>query len=306
MTSQKAPKRVNKEMIESASVTAMMRAIMASSELNKINPDYLAENFITGDWKNFLQSPLESFEILEKRIPGAINYIQIRTKYFDRSLERWLKKYKNSQVVIIGAGFDSRAIRFKNLSGDGTVFYELDLEAMLEYKDDILTKIKHPRNFKTNIYVPINLHTDDISKLLINNGFDKDKDTIFLLEGISFFIEPKQIKKLLFSLKNLVNENISITLDYAFQDYIEGDIKYLGAKETKDELKKLGEPHLFGLNFENVYKFADSFNFIPVDNFTSKMLETKFLSDKYGNNLLGYSSGFFGLVEFQDITKFNT
>jgi hypothetical protein len=98
---------------------------------------------------------------------------------------------------------------------------------------------------------------------------------------------------------------MSITLDYAFQDYVEGDIKYLGAKETKDELKKLGEPHLFGLNFENVYSFADDFNFIPVDNFTSKMLETKFLSDKYGNNLLGYSSGFFGLVEFQNIIKSN-
>lgn len=305
MIPQKAPKRVNQEMIESASITAMMRAIMASSELNKVNPDYLAENFIAGDWKNFLQSPLESFKVLEKRIPGAINYIQIRTKYFDRSLERWLKKYNNSQVVIIGAGFDSRAIRFRDLSGNGTVFYELDLEAMLEYKDDILTQIKHPRNSKTNIYVPINLHTDDISKSLIDNGFDKDKNTIFLLEGISFFIEPRQIKKLLFSLKTLVNRNISITLDYAFQDYIEGNIKYLGAKETKDELKKLGEPHLFGLNFEDVYGFADDFNFVPVDNFTSKMLETKFLSDKYGNNLFGYASSFFGLVEFQYIIKSN-
>jgi len=300
MTSQKAPKRVNNEMIESASITAMMRAIMASSELNKINPDYLAENFITGDWKNFLQSPLESFKILEKRIPGAVNYIQIRTKYFDRSLERWLKKYNNSQVVIIGAGFDSRAIRFKELAGDGTVFYELDLKAMLEYKDNILTQINHPRNSKENIYVPINLHTDDISTSLINNKFDKNKNTIFLLEGISFFIEPKQIKKLLFSLKNLVNGNISITLDYAFQDYIEGNIEYLGAKETKDELKKLGEPHLFGLNFEDVYVFADEFNFIPIDNFTSKMLETKFLLDNHDNSLSQHASGFFGLVELQN------
>ena len=49
-----APKRTESDFIQSASVTAMMRALL--SEKNEFqNPDYLAKYFVSHPWSEFLK-----------------------------------------------------------------------------------------------------------------------------------------------------------------------------------------------------------------------------------------------------------
>ena len=92
-----APKRTESDFIQSASVTAMMRALL--SEKNEFqNPDYLAKYFVSHPWSEFLKDREKSIENLEERVPGCIYYHLVRTKKFDQLCLKWLKENKNGQI----------------------------------------------------------------------------------------------------------------------------------------------------------------------------------------------------------------
>jgi len=61
---------------------------------------------------------------LQKKVPGTYEYLLARTKYFDDIFKKGLDE-NISQMIILGAGYDTRSLRFKNLIQDTRIF-ELD------------------------------------------------------------------------------------------------------------------------------------------------------------------------------------
>ncbi|ELF7043040.1 hypothetical protein RA531_005214, partial [Salmonella enterica] len=72
---------------------------------------------------------------------------------------------------------------------------------------------------------------------------------------------------------------------YAYRDYIEGDLNFYGAKELYDVLVEIGEPHFFGLNYEESSFFFKNLGYITKENLSAMMLESKYLRDNYGNSV---------------------
>jgi len=288
--------RNDDDFIESASVTAMMRAILHKKENKLKNPDYLAQYFVNDKWRSFLDDPDTSVDVLEKRIPGGVYYVFIRTKYFDDSLSNWIKKFPSSQVVLLGAGFDSRALRFE-AQAKSVDFFEVDLKAMLEYKKGVIElNSLQTKNEKHIKYVPTNFQKDDLFSNLLDKGFDRRKPTYFLCEGLSFFLDKEIIDDLFLKIEANTYEKTQVVLDYAFLDYIEGDLSYYGAKETNNELKAISEPHVFGINYEDIVTYFGRKGFKTEKNYTSGMLDSYYLGNKYGD-VLAKSTSFFGLTE---------
>jgi hypothetical protein len=62
---------------------------------------------------------------LERGLPGAFGYFNARTQYFDEVLLQEVGAGLQ-QVVILGAGFDSRSIRFEGAL-QGPQVFEVDL-----------------------------------------------------------------------------------------------------------------------------------------------------------------------------------
>ena len=293
----RAPERKESDVIQSASITAMMRSVLASESGKLKNPDYLATHFVNDEWRNYLQDPKKSFEMLNHRIPGGVIYMLIRTKYFDDSLRKWLKKNPDSQIVLMGSGFDTRSLRFDNSLSEASTFFELDLKRMLEHKKQIINNNNLNSNNIDIRYLPINFHEEDSIDVLLENGLNPNKPTYFLLESISFFLEEKTIINLLSKINESMQSETLIALDYVFRDYVEGNLSYYGAKETHAELQDLGEPHLFGLNYNEVEAFFNNVGYEVKNNYTSKMLEFGYLANQDGSNSLGSISTFFGLTE---------
>lgn len=288
--------RNDNDIIQSASITAMMRAVLNTDEERMKNPDYLARYFVHENWKPFLHDPNSSIDVLEKRIPGGVYYVYIRTKYFDNSLMNWIKKYPTSQVVLLGAGFDSRALRFGDSARDIN-FFEVDLKAMLDYKKEVIASHSLQENLSNSIkYVPTNFQKDDLFLNLAKKGFDHQKPTYFLCEGLSFFLDKKIIDGLFIDIESNTNANTQVALDYAFQDYIEGNLSYYGAKETNNELKAINEPHVFGINYEDIESYFGEMGFEIEKNYTAGMLDSYYFGNKYGD-ISAKSTSFFGLTE---------
>ena len=136
-----APIRRDDEMIGSASVTALMRYLLSNESGLAKNPDNLGKYFVSGKWKDYLNDPKSSIKEFQKKLPGCIYYHLIRTKFFDNAVNEWCESVKDSQIIILGSGFDSRSIRFeKMLKQNNVTVFEVDLPAMLAHKKEIIKK----------------------------------------------------------------------------------------------------------------------------------------------------------------------
>jgi len=113
-----------------AESTAAMRAIAAREPDEKIrNPDYMAEKFVSPEfWSNSYGLDFDNAtRYIETYQQRYYRTITARTKHIDALLQHHVAQGV-TQVVIMGAGYDSRAYRFQNLS-PGLKFFEVDLPA---------------------------------------------------------------------------------------------------------------------------------------------------------------------------------
>jgi methyltransferase (TIGR00027 family) len=288
--------RSDNDIVESASVTALMRYLLSNKEGRGQNPDNLGNMFVNGKWRKYLESPEDSIKELEKKLPGTIFYHLIRTKHFDKSLLRWIDKNPNSQVVIVGAGYDTRAIRFEKKIIDTNVdVYEVDLPALLEYKNKTITSNlqKYVNRVKLT---PCNFQTGSLLDALKSNGFNTDKPTYFLCEGITYFLTEQCITNIFESIKSNMRSSVQIVFDYDFKDFVGGNVSFYGAPELYRLTNDIGEPHLFGLNYDDVDDFCTSLGFKVKSNYTSFMLESLYLRDGMGISI-GRPHGFIGITE---------
>lgn len=130
-------------------------------------------------------------------------YVNVRTRFFDD----FLTSNVSSQVVILGAGMDTRAFR---LNWElGTKVFELDYPEIFDFKSQILKDIPT----KCSRYrVPVDL-TKFWSEELLVQGYDKTKSSIWLLEGLLYFLSESEVHALLKTIHNLTAINSYLGLD---------------------------------------------------------------------------------------------
>jgi len=128
-----AKKSVEKKHSETARFAALHRAISNKEFKNeKFGPDFLAEYFLPSHFRFFIRFKKIRKNIkkkLNKLLPGLHEYMIARTAFFDKLFINALNK-KIPQIVLLGAGYDSRAYRFSNLNRV-TKIIELDIVTIM-------------------------------------------------------------------------------------------------------------------------------------------------------------------------------
>src|SRR5262249_8034114 len=108
--------------------------------------------------------------------PTMSEMVKIRTKYFDDVLELQMSSGCR-QVVLLGAGLDTRAIR---KSAPDVTYFEVDDRATLSLKEGCL----EARGIYANArFIAGNYVTDGLIELLGRHGFDPDLPTYIIWEG---------------------------------------------------------------------------------------------------------------------------
>lgn len=276
MTNTSVPKRTENDFIQSAGATALMRSLLSFKKGILNNPDHIARYFVPEQWECFFSNPDIGIKDVENILPGGIYYHLARTKYIDNILLSWLETHSNGQVLNMASGLDSRSIRF-NKELDDTKIYELDLKAMHDYKNKVIESIEGINNNTNVSSIPVNFHVDSLVEKYNQYNIDKDKNTLIILEGITYFLEKETNSKILNSFKDYFNGNVNIVFDYAYHDYIDGYHGYYGAHELYRELIKINEPHVFGIDNSKVDVFLSTYGFKLIENCTSKELENRYL-----------------------------
>ena len=231
-----------------AEITAAQRAVAAMHPDEKIrNPDYLAEKFVSEDFwyyyhysRDFKTSMLlvKSFRL------GAYYYVNARTKHIDKLLQKAAENGA-TQVVVLGAGFDSRAYRFEK-DYPKVTFFEVDHPVTSAYKQKLVKKIigRTPSNV---VFVRIDFNTQNIADALTKAGYDSKQITFFIWEGVTFYITEAAVDQTLKFIATQSRPGSAVVFDYIPKAAIRGnDTKYQRIRRMSFRMKLAGEPLLSG------------------------------------------------------------
>ena len=237
------------EMSLAAEMSAAQRAVAAMHPDKKIrNPDYLAEKFVSEDFWHYYHYSRDfgnSMKFVKTFRVGFYYYDNARTMHIDKIFQDAAKNGLE-QVVILGAGFDSRAYRFGDML-PGVRFFELDHPPTAGQKQKTIQDIfgKVPAHVT---FVPIDFKTWNIGDALFNAGYDPHKNTCFIWAGVSMYLTKEAVDQTLLFIADRSAPGSTVIFDYILETAIKKDSqKYPGARRYAFRMALAGEPILSGL-----------------------------------------------------------
>lgn len=185
-----------------------------------------------------------------------------RTRYIDDLLVRRIAEGAE-QVVILGAGFDTRAYRFAN-SASNVRFYELDHPATQERKRNALRKVKL-REPSTLTFVPVDFGKDDFTVLLGRAGFRQDRPAFFIWEGVTMYLQESAVDETLSRVASSSQGGTSIVFNYSI---LMSNVNVLGTDMIRmlKRMRRWGEPIVWGLEWGAVEEFLSARGFEILEN----------------------------------------
>ncbi len=174
--------------------------------------DNLAELFLTKEQKKYLKDRLSRERLIAKLLgPQLYGFIIARTAFIDNIFEQAVRD-NIPQIVFFGAGYDTRPYRFSGLIKQ-TKIYELDVPATQKSKKDILekSKVMIPPQLS---YVEINFESDKLEEILFRRGYDKNKKTLFIWEGVIYYLNKTAVERTLEFVKSNSAAGSAIVFDY--------------------------------------------------------------------------------------------
>ena len=223
------------------------------------NPDYLAERLL-GPQERAMIAEQPVVQALEMDFAEARQNIEalssaimmiIRTRFIEERLVREIHDGV-SQVVILGAGFDTRAYRLVELLKAARVF-EVDQPSTQEYKKRRVREagIEVPANLT---YVPIDFRYDKLGERLAAAGYDPARKTFFIWEGVTMYLPEAAVEE---TLRWVAAQAPGSTIVFDFVGAM--IVKFMAtadlsnfpeaARKAFERLRKLvaGEPWIFGI-----------------------------------------------------------
>jgi methyltransferase (TIGR00027 family) len=199
---------------------------------------------------------------------GSMMYVPARVAFIDQALLRHLRTGLD-QLVLLGAGFDSRAERF---AGDlhGVRVFELDFPATQERKLSLRPAAPGVT------YLSIDLAKEPFGPALIAAGFDPAKRSAFIWEGVIYYLTPDQGGAVLDSIRAMLQPGGGLMLDYIIEppslDFPYGPM----VSASLVLFRAVGEPILNRLRPDEVVPFFERHGFGVTDRAESEELQRRY------------------------------
>ena len=196
---------------------------------------------------------------MDAAFPPSTTMIRIRTRYFNRFIERGIEAGAR-QVVLLGGGFDMRAHTFAN---PNVAFFEVDQKAVLEFKRSVLAGHgieQAPSVFGNYLEV-------DVPDGLAEIGFDLDAPTVMIWEGNTMYLPPESIMPFLNRLAGAMS-SFRLAFDYFAVDLQNRDFETDEDRERIEGVERAmgasfptGFPDLTVFETEAPFRVAESGSF---------------------------------------------
>ncbi len=213
---------------------------------------------------------------------GMYAYVVARTRYIDAVFEQALAE-QFDQILILGAGFDTRAIRFQEKARSTRVF-ELDISATQQAKIHQYQKrrVTVPSNVT---FIAIDFDKETLPVKLEEAAFLKQQRSLFVLEGLLMYLQPQSVDATFQTIRDFGGRGSWVVFNSIYASVLRNEGAYGGESAVAQRVASVGEQWHFGLESGEIEQFLAAYALKLIDHKDAKGLEKAYFSDAHGKVL---------------------
>ena len=228
-----------------------------------------------------LSSWIINSSLYGRMAPGAVEFIIARERYIDDYLKNSLDDGLD-QVVILGAGFDTRAYRIPGI--EKTHVFEIDHPATQAVKLEKLHEVIHTLPSHVT-FVPVDFDTQSLDQRLLTNGYNEQGKTLFIWQGVTYFLTAQGVDNTLAFVAKHSGAGSSVIFDYFYNETLR-DTKHGYGKAMRRAAKLSGEDYMFGIDEGQIEPFLTQRGFHDVRNIEIQDLKPLYFTGKNAKRVL--------------------
>ena len=268
--------RKNQSSLTAAGIAIARGVESEKPEGERICYDPYARRFVPG----WLYSTMAFFirsGYAARRGPGVGEFLIARERYIDDVLQGFLDNGLQ-QLVILGAGYDSRAYRFDRLIGQVKVF-EVDHPAT---QTDKLAKVRAvfgtiPEHVT---YVPVDFDTQTQEERLPESGYDPNLKTLFIWQGVTMYLTARAVDDTLRFSVQRSTPGSAIVFDYIYRLVLDEVQKHGEISNMRRYRSMTGEGLTFGIEEGAVEAFLKKRGFHQVRDMDANGLKQAYFTGR--------------------------
>lgn len=202
------------------------------------------------------------FGYARRRSPGVFEFLATRCRYIDEYVRACLED-GIAQLVVLGAGFDSRAYRLDPLQ-EGIRVFEVDHPATQAIKKKKLTGIFGSLPGHVT-FVPIDFAQQPLDRLCAS-GYDERLKSLFIWEGVTYYLPPAAVDATLAFVARHSGAGSSIIFDYVDVSALGGQLKRKELVSMRRYQRLTGEGIVFGIASEQIGEFLECRGYMDIVN----------------------------------------
>lgn len=186
--------------------------------------------------------------VLETGWPGTRSSGVVRTRLID-DMVRDAIHHGARQLVLLGAGFDSRGYRLEECGKIAA--FEVDHPATQRVKRERLGGLPGmpPAHVR---FVAVDFEKDDLARELKNAGFDASVPAVVVWEGVVSYLTEPAVESNLDLLALMLLPGSRLIFTYMHKDVVDGSRTFRGSRRWKYWVGMSSEPFVFGFNPETL------------------------------------------------------
>ncbi|HTR53436.1 MAG TPA: SAM-dependent methyltransferase [Kofleriaceae bacterium] len=183
---------------------------------------------------------------LDTRFPPMELWLALRVAYLDRLVGLAVDRLSIRQIVILGAGYDTRAAR---LPRAGVRFFEVDHPATQGAKRERLAHLDgYPLDAAT--YVTCDFERENPVERLVASGLDPHEPALVIWEGVVSYLTEGAVRATATRLASGLDPRSLVAFEFVGKRFATGNERseqaQAAAREQRALVEELGEPTRFG------------------------------------------------------------
>jgi methyltransferase (TIGR00027 family) len=206
---------------------------------------------------------------MDLRFPPMELWLALRVAYLDRLIGLAIDRLGVRQVVVLGAGYDTRAAR---LPRAGVRYFEVDHPATQSAKRERLARLDgYPGDAAT--YVTCNFESDDPVEHLAASGFEIREPAIVLWEGVVPYLTEPAVRATAARVATGLDPRSLLAFDFLGKNFVSGAKMKPPDQDTRAYIGELGEPIRYGTDDILPLLYDCGFRWVRVLDFNELALE---------------------------------
>jgi methyltransferase (TIGR00027 family) len=218
---------------------ALFRALESRRRKGVVD-DPLAEAFLGPPLRAVSRLGRPAAAVIDRRWPGVRTSVVARTRLIDDVVAELAPAVE--QVVVLGAGFDSRPYRLPALARPSV--FEVDHPDTQRRKQAVLASTGAPADGVRFVATDFNLGHLDAA--LSEAGYRRDVPTLLLWEGVTNYLDASAVEAGLRWCASAAPTS-ALVVTYVDRQVLDHPERYVGADRLHASLRRAGEHLTFGM-----------------------------------------------------------